>query len=173
MSQQLNEGLRKKDLEYLVGNKIHFDEYDSKMGDPEDVITVSFKVKQRMPAEDLTSFIENGYDWVLDADVSSGEIDDGEFLVFVEMERRPSILGDLKDLLNDLSHLTDIKLKDWKFKWYKQKEYYPLDENSLADIVPDSPGKYKKYTEQFAGVQEEQKDLADELSTIKKLSGIG
>ena len=83
MSQLLNEGLRKKDLEYLVGNKIHFDEYDSKMGDPEDVITVSFKVKQRMPSEDLTSFIENGYDWVLDADVSSGEIDDGEFLVFV------------------------------------------------------------------------------------------
>ena len=88
------------------------------------------------------------------------------------MERRHSILDNLKDLLNDLSHLTDIKLKEWKFKWYKQKEYYPLDENSLADIVPDSPGKYKKYTEQFESVQSEQKSLSDELSTIKKLSGI-
>jgi hypothetical protein len=172
MSQWLNEGLRKKDLQYLVGNKIHFDEYDSKMGDPDDVITVSFKVKQRMPAEDLTSFIENGYDWVLDADVSSGEIDDGEFLVFVEMPRRARILSNLKELLNDLSHLTEIKLDDWQFKWYKQKDYFPLDEKSLSEVVPDSPSKYREYVEQFAGVEEEQKGLSDELSTIKKLSGI-
>jgi hypothetical protein len=172
MSQWLNEGLRKNDLQYLVGNKIHFDEYDSKMGDPDDVITVSFKVKQRMPAEDLTSFIENGYDWVLDADVSSGEIDDGEFLVFVEMPRRARILTNLTDLLNDLSHLTEIELDDWQFKWYKQKDYFPLDEASLSEIVPDSPSKYREYVEQFSGVEEEQKDLSDELSTIKKLSGI-
>ena len=30
---------------------------------------------------------EKGYEWVLDADVSSGEMDDGDYLVFVELER--------------------------------------------------------------------------------------
>ena len=171
--QLLNEGLKKDDLQYLVGNKIHFDEYDSKMGDPDDVITVSFKIKQRMPAEDLVSFIENGYDWCLDADVSSGEIDDGEFLVFVELPRRARFFRQIKELLEDLSHLTDIKLKDWEFKWYKQREYHPFDEEAVAAVVPDSPSEYKKYIEDFDGVQSEQKDLTDELSQIKKLSGLG
>jgi hypothetical protein len=173
MRQQLNEGLRKQDLVHLVGNKIHFDEYESKMGDPDDVITVSFKIKQRMPAQDLVSFIENGYDWVLDADVSSGEIDDGEYLVFVEMPRRSRVFNQLIELLDDISHLTDIKLDEWKFRWYKQKEYHPLDEKSIGDVVPDSPAKYHQFTEQFEGVEKEKEDLSDEISTIKKLSGIG
>jgi hypothetical protein len=173
MSRQLNEGLRKEDLIHLVGDKIHFDEYESKMGENEDVITASFKVKQRMPSRDLVTFIENGYDWVLDADVSSGEVDDGEFLVFVEMAREPSIFRNLVELLDDLSHLTNIKLNEWKFKWYKQKEYQPLDEQNISDFVPNSPAKYKEFTSQFQGVQQEQGKLNDEISQIKKLSGIG
>lgn len=173
MSRKLNEGLMKNDLIYLMGNKIHFDEYDSKMGDNEDVITASFKIKQRMPAQDLVSFVENGYDWILDADVSSGEIDDGEFLVFVEMPRKSNIYEQMLDLLDDLAHLTDVKPTDWKFRWYKQKEYYPLDEEHINDIVPTSPKKYKEFMDQFQDVQAEHDSVAEELSVIKKLSGIG
>jgi len=169
---QLNEGLRKQDLIHLITNKIHFDEYDSKMGDPDDVVTVSFKVKQRMPAQDLTSFIENGYDWVLDADVSSGEIDDGEYLVFVEMPRRNRIFSQLVELLDDLQHLTDIKLNEWKFRWYKNKQYFNLDEQTISDVVPNSPSKYREYVEQFDGVKTDQNELTDEISQIKKLSGM-
>ena len=172
MRHQLSEGLNARDLLYLVGNKIHFDEYDSKMGDADDVVTVSFKVKQRMPAEDLTNFIENGYDWVLDADVSTGEIDDDEYLVFVEMPRRGHIFERMIELLDDLQHLTDIKLKDWQFKWYKGDEYYPLEEVTITEIVPDSPRKYRDAVEQFQPIEDEKKGLTDELSQIKKLSGI-
>ena len=172
MPRQLSEGLRAKDLVHLVGNKIHFDEYESKMGDADDVVTASFKIKQRMPAEDLTNFIENGYDWVLDADVSSGEIHEDEYLVFVEMPRRGHIFEQMIELLDDLEHLTDIKPKDWQFKWYKQKEYHALDESSLNEFVPDSPKKYREYVEQFQPFEEDKKSLSDELSQIKKLSGI-
>ena len=172
MSKQLDEGLRAKDLIYLVGNKIHVDEYESKMGEPEDVVTISFKVKQRMPAEDLTSFIENGYDWVLDADVSSGEIDDSEYLVFVELPRKSNIYKHVAELLDDLEHLTDIKLNEWQFKWYKQKDYIPFEETSLNEIVPDTPYKYKQFLEQYDQITNEQKELSDDLAAIKKLSGI-
>lgn len=172
MTKNLNEGLRAKDLAFLVGNKVHFDEYDTKMGAPEDVITVSFKIKQRMPAEDLTSFIENGYDWVLDADVSSGEINDGEYLVFVEMPRRAKVFQQITELLEDLAHLTDIKPNDWQFKWYKQKDYFPLSEKDIAEVVPDTPDKYKKYIEEFINVDKEQSKLVDDIDQIKKLSGI-
>jgi hypothetical protein len=169
----INEGLRKKDLEYLVGNKLHIDEFDSKMGDNEDVVTINFKVKQRMPAEDLVSYLENGYDWVLDADVSTGEIDDGEFLVFVEFPRRKTMFKNLLDLIKDLENLTDVKLKDWKFRWYKLKEYHKVDEENLNDIVPNSPEKYIQYIEQFDDVEKDKSKLTDEISTIKRLSGIG
>jgi len=170
---QLNEGLHKQDLIYLVGNKIHIDEWDSKMGDPDEVITASFKVKQRMPAQDLVSFIENGYDWVLDADVSSGEVNEGEFLVFVEMPRRSGVYENLCELLEDLAHLTDIKLSEWNFKWYKQKEYHKFDEDAIKNVVPDTPKRYRDIMEQFDSVTKEQENLNDELSQIKKLSGIG
>ena len=173
MSNQLNESLKKQDLIHLVGDKIHFDEFDSKMGDNEDVITASFKIKQRMPAQDLVSFIENGYDWVLDADVSSGEITEGEFLVFVEMPRQSHIFEQMLELLDDLQHLTDIKMEEWKFKWYKDTNYHPLDKQSISEIVPDSPGKYKEMVEQYMSVKKEEKNLNDDLEQIKKLSGIG
>jgi hypothetical protein len=171
--QQLNENLSTQDLVNLVGNKIHFDEYDSKMGDNPDVVTASFKIKQRMPAKDLVTFIENGYDWILDADVSSGEITDGEYLVFVEMPRRSQVFEQMIELLDDLHHLTDIKLNEWKFRWYKDNNYYPLEETSIKQIVPDSPAKYKQMVEQFGSVKQEQNSLNDEILQIKKLSGIG
>jgi hypothetical protein len=173
MSNQLNESLKKQDLIHLVSDKIHFDEFDSKMGANEDVITASFKIKQRMPAQDLVSFIENGYDWVLDADVSSGEVNEGEFLVFVEMPRQSHIFEQMLELLDDLQHLTDIKLDEWKFKWYKDASYHPLDKESISEIVPDNPNKYKEMIEQYVSVRKEEKNLNDDLEQIKKLSGIG
>jgi hypothetical protein len=172
MYQLLSEGLRKNDLQYLVGNKIHFDEFDSKMGEPADVITISFKIKQRMPSQDLVNFIENGYDWVMDADVSTGEIDDGEYLVFVEVLRKKSLFKNIIELLGDLQHLTDIKPTDWKFKWYKLKDYYPLTEENLNDIVPNTASKYKESIQQFQTVEEEKQKIHNQLSQLKKLSGI-
>ena len=70
---QLNENLEEGDLKRLVHDELHIDEYKSKMGDDADVCVISFKVAGKEPAIDLVSFIEKGYDWVLDADGSSGE----------------------------------------------------------------------------------------------------
>ena len=173
MFRQLNEGLLKDDLIHLVADKIHFDEYESKMGDNEDVITASFKIKQRMPAQDLVSFIENGYDWVLDADVSSGEVMENEFLVFVEMPRRSKIFEQMMELLTDLEHLTDIKLNEWKFRWYKDKNYYSMEQDKINEIIPDSPDRYRQMVEQYSSVKQEENNLSDEVAQIKKLSGIG
>jgi hypothetical protein len=89
------------------------------------------------------------------------------------MAREPTIFENLVELLDDISHLTNIKLDEWKFKWYKQKEYQALDEQNIRDFVPDSPSKYKEFTSQLQGVQQEHGKLNDEISQIKKLSGIG
>lgn len=169
---QLFEGARSGDLDYLISKKIHFDEYDSKMGRPETVCTISFKTKQREPAQDLVSFLENGYDWVLDADVSTGEIGDGEYLVFLEVQRRPSMKENIVEMLNDLKHLTNIDPKEWKFKWYKQHGYQPIDMEKLSETVPDTAARYKEMTGGFNTVKEAAKSVLPDIADLKKLSGI-
>ena len=82
---QVNEGLLAGDLRMLVDNIIEIDSYSSKMGDDKDIVVLAFTVKSQDPATDLVTFVENGYDFVLDADASPGELSDGKYKVFVEI----------------------------------------------------------------------------------------
>jgi hypothetical protein len=172
MSKKLNEGISAGDLDFLISNKIHFDEYNSKMGRADSVVTASFKVKQREPALDLVSFLETGYDWILDADVSSGEIKDGEFIVFLEMQRRRDLSEKVIKLLNDLQHLTNLKIEKWQFKWYKQDSYQPVTEQNLTNIIPNNPKSYRETIEQFTKIKVSTDNLNSELSRLKMLSGV-
>ena len=97
-NQQLNEGLRPLDLNEMVHSTFEVDTFRSKMGEDSDVCVVSFKVKDRSPAKDLMEFIEKGYDFVLDADVSSGEDNNGEYSVFVELSRTNQLAEQIKEL---------------------------------------------------------------------------
>jgi len=83
----LNQG----DLRYCVDNIFEIDSYQSKMGTDDKIVVLSFRVKPSQAAEDLVNFIEKGYDFVLDADKTSGEQTDGYYRVFVEIERNKNI----------------------------------------------------------------------------------
>jgi hypothetical protein len=113
-NQQLNEGLRPDDLREMVHTVFEVDSFRSKMGEDQDVCVVSFKVKDRSPAKDLMEFIEKGYNFVLDADVSSGEDNSGEYSVFVEISRTPKLSEQIKDLTYGIKKLTGIE--DFKFR---------------------------------------------------------
>ena len=169
---KLNEGSRAGDLDFLVSNKIHFDEYNSKMGRPEAITTASFLIKQREPALDFVSFLENGYDWILDADISSGEVKENQYLVFVEMQRMHDITEKVSGLLADIQHLTNIKPGGWQVKWYKDENYVPFDKNNFSETVPNTPKMYKEMIESYNQFKEQAKDLNSDISTLKKLSGI-
>ena len=169
---QLSEGLLMGDLKYLVSDTIHIDEYNSKMGQAQDVVTLSFKIRDIMPANDLVSFLENGYDWILDADVSTGEVSDNERLVFVEAQRRPNLYKYVSEMLSDLDHLTGIGINEWKFRWYKQENYQPMNEENFTKIVPLSPEKYEETVQKFVAIKNETKKLNSDIADIKRLSGI-
>jgi len=140
------EGLEKNDLARLVHPELHIDEYKSKMGKDEDIIVISFKVTGREPAEDLVNFIEKGYDWVLDADVSAGEMDDGDFLVFVECDREPDVAQRILDMLNDILNLTDQNLSDWKLRIRSNPaEIEASVENILAQVPLTSEDYLRRY----------------------------
>ena len=158
---QLNENLEEGDLKRLVHDELHIDEYKSKMGDDADVCVISFKVSGKEPAIDLVSFIEKGYDWVLDADVSSGEKEGGDYLVFVEIDRTPIMPQQIYDLISDLVNLTEQDILDWRVLYFKSNKEHDLTVEALSQIMPLTPAKYRAKYEKDA---EEDRQL-DQLKT--------
>lgn len=132
------------ELRDLVRTKIHIDEYDSKMGKNPDIAVISFKVKYQDPAGDLVNFLEKGYDWILDSDVSTGTVSDGSWIVFIEALRRPSLTNKLFDLLEDLKSITRNEPDDYVFSYKTEKKYMPLTPETFEDIVPLTPREYRR-----------------------------
>jgi hypothetical protein len=139
-NQQLNEGLRPLDLQEMVYPTFEVDTYSSKMGEDRDVCVMSFQVKDRAPAKDLMEFIEKGYYFVLDSDISSGENEDGEYSVFVELERSSKLAEHIKEITYGVRKLTGIE--DFKFKYFKQDAVHEVTEDILKSIVPLSAVAY-------------------------------
>lgn len=112
------------------------------MGEDADIMVLSIKTFEKKAAEDLMNFIERGYEWVLDADISTGELDDGDYLVFVELERNPSASKHIVELIEDLVNLTKQKFSDWRFQYQKSNNEYPIEQRSLKQIVPMTADEY-------------------------------
>jgi hypothetical protein len=143
---ELTEGLDPKDLVDRVKPEVHFDEFGAKMGTDDDVIVASFKIMGQAAASDLETFLEKGYNWILDAETSAGEIEDSYYLVFVEAERRSDYPKKFMSLLSDLKNITDIEDSDWTMLPYlgtKKDPRYNLTQNNIATHVPLSPKKYR------------------------------
>ena len=140
----LFEGLEAGDLARLIHPELHVDEFKSKLGDDQDVIVLSFKVDSKEPANDLVAFIEKGYSWVIDADVSSGEMDDGSYIVFVELDRDEKAPDSIMDLMEDLMKLTEQSTEDWRVRYYKAHKEQELSQEALESLIPLSPEAYEK-----------------------------
>lgn len=147
----LREGLEYKDLDGLLKPTLHVDEFASKMGDDADIIVLSFFVRDKQAAKDLMGWFEKGYDFVVDADVSPGEIKPGRYLVYVEMRRRRSAPSNVETLLSDLSTLTEFEPGDWTIHYEGQKE--PWSPETFAAMIPLSGDEYR------AGHEEELNEM--------------
>lgn len=146
-NQQLNEGLRPLDLEEMVYPVFEIDTFKSKMGEDRDVVVITFQAKDRYPAKDLMEFIEKGYSFVLDADVSSGENSKGEYSVFVEIERTNKLSEQIIELTHGINKLTGIN--DWKFRYYKDRRPHEASKENISKIVPSSAAMYESAVEKY------------------------
>jgi hypothetical protein len=177
-SSQLSEGLEYKDMVGMMKPTIHIDEFASKMGDDDDIIVISFFVRSQQAARDLMNWFEKGYDWVLDADVSPGEIRPGRYLVYIEMRRRSTAGERIAGAIDDLSTLTEFTTKDWTMH-YDDRES-PFDRETFDRLVPLSPKEYRKRKESelnemraAAGIDTVQIFERDpEIRTIQSAAGI-
>ena len=136
------ETLQYKDLEGMLKPEIHVDEFTSKMGDDDDIIVVSFFVRDPQASKDLMNWFEKGYDFVIDADRSPGEIKPNRFLVYIEIRRRSTAGAHVQQLLEDLNTLTEFEPEDWTMV-YEGKDV-PWSQEEFERLVPLSPKAYRE-----------------------------
>lgn len=159
MKQILNEGLDYMDLEGQLLPRISVDEYSAKMGKDSEIVTVAFTVKSEAAGNDLVDWLERGYNFVLDASLSEGEITPGKHLVFVEMNRRTTVPERIVEMLNDLETLTGMTAKDYTVEI--DDEDYDADEGILKQKIILSPKDYR--------VEEEREEELNEMRTVAGL----
>jgi hypothetical protein len=146
---QLNEdSLQSGDLRNLVHHVFEVDSYRSKMGNDKDVVVLSFTVESKDPADDLVNFIEKGYQFVLDADVTPGELANGKYKVFVELQRDRHVAEHISDLLYGVKQLTG--LEDFKFRYYKSFDSKDAVREMLEEVIPNDPNTYEESIKEHA-----------------------
>ena len=155
----LYESLDYMDLEGIVDSKISVDEYSAKMGKDKDIVSLTFVVHSKLAADDLVTWFERGYDWVMDASTSEGELEPGKWLVFVELTRRSTVPHRIITLLKDLGTLTGLKLKDWTVDI--GDEEYDADEDTLRQVMILNPAEYKM-----------DKEAEEKLNEYRNIAGL-
>ena len=175
---KLNESLKPLDLENLIKEVFEVDAYKSKISDDEDVVVLSFTVQSEEPAKDLEHFIEMGYDFVLDADVTPGETDEGTYKVFVEIERSKHVSKHIVEILKGISRLTGIHTM--KFRYFKNFKSFDATLDNLEEHIPASADEYlaqvekheqDNFTNFFSNSYVESVDLVNESLIVKPTWG--
>jgi hypothetical protein len=181
MKRILKEGLDYHDLDGMMEPMVSVDEYSAKMGKDSDIVTLAFIVYSEMAGKDLAEWFERGYDWVLDASVSEGELQPGKWIVFVEMNRRTTVPDHIVELILDLKTLTALDLNDWTI-FVNDEEYEP-DTKILKQVITISPHEYRLKEESEGDLNEmreiagiESKALYDdqdiEIKNFKAIAGL-
>lgn len=156
----LTEGLDYHDMKGQIDPRVSVDEYAAKMGEDSEIVTLTFILKSKEAAKDLVSWLEIGYDFILDASVSEGELEPGKWLVFVEMKRRTNVPEKIIDILSGLKTLTDRDVKDYTV--VVDGEDYDPETEMLRQVIILTPRQYAKEK----GIEDE------ELNEMRTIAGI-
>lgn len=182
MTKILKEGLDYMDFKGQITPELSVDEYQAQMGSDDEIVTCSFIVKGNQPANDLVDWLEKGYDWILDSEVSSGEVSSGKYVVFVETNRRTSAPERIVSMLEDLETLTGLMLEEWAIIIDGEKHHANVEE--LKSVMILSPQAYREAKDMKIGDDttdekeeetpvEEPTDTTDkELSEMRDAAGI-
>lgn len=154
---QLNEGLDYKDFVRQIIPVLSIDEYEAKTGSDDETVTLAFTVKGKQASDDLAGWFEKGYDFVIDSQVSKGEVRRGKHVVFVEMERRSKVPERIIEILQDLETLTNLEMSDWTIEINDIEIEADIDQLKANILL--SPHSYRESKE-------------TELNEMRELSGL-
>lgn len=168
--------LREGDLKDMVSDVFEVDSFSSKMGDDKDIVTLSFSLNEKAPADDLMNFLERGYGFILDADVTPGEQSDGTYKVFVELSRDNDVHDHILEIIDGVKNLSEMD--NFKFRYYKNWRSKDLTKETLEELVPNDPDNYgikveetrmENYKEFFNKGFIDTVDLKENVLKIKKV----
>jgi len=170
--------LKAKDSKDMVDYIFEIDSFKSKMGEDQNIVTLSFSTKTNETAKDLVNFLEKGYSFILDADATSGEQKDGTYKVFVEMEREDSCPEQILEIIDGVSKLTGQDR--FKFRYYKNFRSLEATLENLQKNLPSDPDDYgikiksvamENYKNFFNKSYLESVEMKDNILAIKKIHG--
>lgn len=145
-SKTLKEGLRSGDLKDMIAHRFTIDQYKSKMGLDDDIMVLAFKIKEKYPAIDAMEFCEKSFEYILDADISTGEEEDGHYRLFIELDRSPKAVDQIEEILKGLEKLCGCD--SWRFKYFKDVDSHEFSKEAITDFVPLTPDDYKEKVEE-------------------------
>ena len=105
------------------------------------------------------TWFERGYEFILDASISEGELEPNKWLVFVEMERRSWVARRLLGLIRDMETLTGMPVEDYTLNI--DAEDYPLELDIMKQKIILNPAKY-----------EIEKNVDEELNEMRLKAGL-
>ena len=114
-SKRPEEGLRPGDLEHPILNKAPLTQFEPKTGSDKEVLVMGLYPKDEEPAQDLARFIERGYVGVKDTEVSPGPDEDGNYMVFVEINKDKETMKRVVEILNDIKSVTTVR--EWQLNF--------------------------------------------------------
>jgi hypothetical protein len=110
---KLNESLRAGDLRDTVVELIEIDRYKPKLGSESDTVVICFKANTIEAATDLGAYLEWSAAGIEDVEVSDAGDKDGNFHVYIEVQRLPGINKKIIAIVDDVQHATGPQ--EWKF----------------------------------------------------------
>lgn len=119
LNKKLFETLFPNDLDGLVLDTISIDEFYPKVDDT--AMVLAFFVTDEYPAQDLSRFIEFGPVEVLDVEVSPSPDENGNYLVFVEMDKTtPEQQAEkITNILKNVAYLVNVR--KWNYTMRRGK----------------------------------------------------
>ena len=85
--------LQPGDLKGVVTDEISIDEFEPKTGEKENVAVFGFYVTEKQVGEDLANFLEKSTFDFRDVEVTPNPNPDNLYMVFVEVDRDPGMIG--------------------------------------------------------------------------------
>lgn len=151
--------IREGDLQNTVLKKLSIDEFEPKTGDSKDVLVLGFHVNESAPGTDLYKFINNSIVEIRDVEVSPNPNTDGYYMVFVEMDRKPGVLDNVKEIVGEVENIAG-KL-NWNVVTPVLEDGMNLDDESLEQYIQQEEGVFLS-KDDFIAKQEEAKQQEEQ-----------
>ena len=138
--EQQPEGMTPQKMSGKVLDKFLVDVFKPKNGNEKDIVVFTFLVNQKESATNLHRFISKGPFDLIDVEASPAPDEDGNYLVFVEMDRSRDMFGIMDDILQHIDYLVDVH--HWQFRPYSHNTFIEWNRDNFIKTVPQNSAEY-------------------------------